>query len=59
MASSVCCKSRWRRATRATHSGEWSAGAGFRVRAWQFDYAWQDNARDLGGTQRWSAGVRF
>jgi len=38
---------------------EMSGGLGFRVKEWQFDYGWQDSARDLGATQRWSAAVNF
>jgi hypothetical protein len=36
---------------------EWSAGAGFKVGQVQVDYGWQQSARDLGPTHRWSAAV--
>jgi hypothetical protein len=38
---------------------EWSAGAGFRVGSFLFDYGWLTNARDLGPTHRWSAAFGF
>ena len=38
---------------------ELSGGAGFHLKEWHFDYGWQDSARDLGATQRWSAAFNF
>lgn len=38
---------------------EWSAGMGLRIREYRFDYGWQESARDLGQTHRWSGALNL